>query len=578
MHLKFDKTLFRTNMKRQSIRVLAFVAVAGTTVTSCTMLKDLEYTVTPCPLEMHGDSVRVKVDITFPEKGIKKKASAEITPMLGETALKPVTFMGEKATGNGNVIAYKPGGKYTYTDVVAYKPSFENTELKITGTVSKAGKVKDQIDPIEICKGTIVTPLLVNKDFKVIIAKDKFERITPQTTSAEINYLKGKSDVRSTELKDADIVATQEWLAKAETNPKINIKSVKITGYASPEGEEDKNGTLSTDRSNTAKAAMIEVAKKAKNTKTQGEIYSTSGSGEDFPGFEKVLLADTKMNEDEKQLILRVIKMNTSPAEREIELRNMRATFTYLDKNIFPLLRRAEMVTSYDLTGFSDEEMKAYSVSKPDTLNLEELLFCAALYTDLNEQLRVFKIAESRYADDFRPSNNVGAVLYMQNKVSEAKAKFEKANGIKDNQISKNNLGAVAGVEGDRKKAWGLLNQAGSASETSYNKGILQIQDGKYSDAISSLGSEASYNKALAQLLDGNASAAVGTINNSADKESAQGYYLKAIAAARQDQLNDVVSNLKSAIAKDGAYKAKAMKDMEFLKYMENATFTAIVK
>lgn len=565
-------------MKKQSIRVLAFVAVAGTTVSSCTLLKDLEYEVTPCPLEMHGDSVQVKVDITFPEKSINKKASAEITPMLGETALKPVTFMGEKATGNGNVIQYKPGGKYTYTDVVAYKPEFENTELMITGTVSKKGTVKDEIDPIEICKGTIVTPLLVEKSGQVILADDKFERVTPETTSSQINYLKGKSNVRSTELKEDDIKANAEWLASAQTNPKIDIKNIKITGYASPEGEEDKNGTLSNDRATTAKEAMMKIAEKAENEKASGDIYSTSGSGEDFPGFKKALQADTKMDEDEKNLILRVIEMNASPEQREEELRNMRSTFTYLDKNIFPLLRRSEIVTSYDLTGFSDEEMKNYSVSKPDTLNLEELLFCATLYEDLNEKLRIYKIAEERYADDHRPSNNVGAVLYMQNKISEAKGKFEKANGIKDNEISKNNLGAVAIVEGDREKAWNLLNQAGSSAETSYNKGVLNIQDGDYGDAVSNLGSEATYNKALAQLLNGNASAAVSTIDSSVDAETARGYYLKAIAAARQDQLNDIVNNLKSAIAKDGSYKAKALKDREFLKYAENAAFTAIVK
>ena len=103
-------------MKKQSIRVLAFVAVAGTGVSSCTLLKDLEYSVTPCPLEMHGDSVQVKVDITFPEKGIKKKASAEITPMLGETALKPVTCSGFASitfcmiafTASGSFFCIKP--------------------------------------------------------------------------------------------------------------------------------------------------------------------------------------------------------------------------------------------------------------------------------------------------------------------------------------------------------------------------------------------------------------------------------------------------------------------------------------
>ena len=164
------------------------------------------------------------------------------------------------------------------------------------------------------------------------------------------------------------------------------------------------------------------------------------------------------------------------------------------------------------------------------------------------------------------------------NKVSEAKAQFEKANGIQDNPISKNNLGAVAGVDGDRDKSMELLNQAGGAGdEVNYNKGILNIQNGDYSDAVSNLGSDASFNKALAELLNGNNSIA-GTIDGSADAESGQGYYLKAVAAARQDNLQEIVRNLKSAFAKDGALKAKAAKDREFIKYMENASFTAIVK
>ena len=62
-------------MKKQSIKGLAFVVAAGTVVSSCTLLKDLDYTVTPDPLEMHGDSVRVKVDVVFPEKSINNPTS-----------------------------------------------------------------------------------------------------------------------------------------------------------------------------------------------------------------------------------------------------------------------------------------------------------------------------------------------------------------------------------------------------------------------------------------------------------------------------------------------------------------------
>lgn len=566
-------------MKKQTFKVLALLSIAGTIVTGCDLLKEVDYKVTPDPLEMHGDSVRVKVDITLPEKGISKKASAEITPKVGNTSLKPIRIQGEKATGNGDVIQYKAGGKITYNDVVKYSPEMEESALSITGKIYKGEKEKGTIEQTKIADATVVTPLLVNKDFKVIIAKDEFRRVTEETFMAQINYEKGRSNVRPAELNQQDIKDLQTFYADAQVNPKIKIKTINVVGYASPEGEEDKNNTLSTDRSNAGRDASKGVAKKAKNEGAQGEIYNLQGKGEDFAGFKRELQKDSVMNEDDKNLVLRVLETIQDPAQREVEMKNMGKTFTYLDKNVFPLLRRSEIITVYDKTGFSDEELMANSVSKPDTLNLEELLFTATLYNDLNEKLRVYKIAETRYPEDYRPANNVGAVLYMQNKVNEAKAQFEKANGIKDNPISKNNLAAVAGVNGDRAKAMSLLNQAsGAGNEVSYNKGILNIQDGKYGDAISNFGSDASFNKALAQLLNGSPANAVTTIDASADKETAQGYYLKAIAGADQDKLSDVVNNLKSAIAKDGSYKAKAAKDREFVKYINNAEFTAVVK
>ena len=499
--------------------------------------------------------------------------------MLGNTALKTVTVQGEKATGNGSVIQYKPGGKMVYEDVVAYKPEFENADLKVTGKVFKGGKEKaGQFEDMKIADATIITPYLVNKDFKVILAKDEFRRVTEQTYVAQINYDKGKSVVKPNELKDKDIVDYSAWLTAAQSNPKIAIKTINVTGYASPEGEEDKNNTLSTDRAEAGKKATMDLAKKAKNDKAQTEVYNLNGRGEDYEGFKRELQSST-MNEDEKNLVIRVLEMHQDPKTRETEMRNMGKTFTYLDKNIFPKLRRSEITTVYDLTGYSDEELKAVSVATPDSLNLEELLFTATLTTDLNEKLRVYNVAMKNYPNDYRTHNNVGAVLYMQNKMSEAKTHFEKANSLKDNAISKNNLAAIAGASGDRTKAAQLLGQAkGAGSEVNYNMGILHIQNGKYADAVSSFGSDNSFNKGLAQLLNGDAAAAIKTVDASADKESAQGYYLKAVASARQDKVDAVVGHLKNSFGKDAAWKAKAAKDREFLKYAENATFTGAVK
>jgi Flp pilus assembly protein TadD/outer membrane protein OmpA-like peptidoglycan-associated protein len=567
-------------MKKQTIKVLALLAVAGGFSTGCDLLKDVEYACNPDPLEMHGDSVEITVDLTFPEKSLNKKAAVEFTPTLGSTNLKPLRVQGEKATGSGDAIQYKAGGKLTYTDKVPYKADMETAKLVVTGKIYKGEKEKGIVEATEICDACIITPYLVNKDFKVIYAEDKFERVTPESELTVINYLKGRSEVRSTEMRDDDVKELQAFLEMANENPKVEVTGINVVGYASPEGEEDKNNTLSTDRAKTGSEASMKIAKKAEHEKGQDEAaYTLKGSGEDYEGFKRELEADEDMDESDKQLVLRILDQEKNSATREQKMRDLGKSFTYLDRNIFPQLRRAEIITNYNLTGFSDEEMMEYSNSNPDTLDLEELLFCATLYTDLNEKLRVYKIAEERYPDDYRTSNNVGAVLYEMNKISEAKAKFEKSNNAQDNPIAKNNLGAVAGVEGDRSKAAKLFGQAGSANETSYNKGILNIQDGDYSTAVSNLNKgDASFNLALAQLLDGNASSVAGTLGNSDDADSAQGAYLKAIAEARQDNLSGVVSNLKTAIAKDGAYKAKAMKDREFIKYAEDATFSALVK
>jgi outer membrane protein OmpA-like peptidoglycan-associated protein len=566
-------------MRKQNMKGLAFIAVTGALVTSCDLLKDLDYKVTPNPLEMHGDSVRVRVDVTFPEKGIKKKAKAEITPMLGSTALKTVTVLGEKATGNGTTILYKPGGKVVYEDIVAYKSDMETADLMVTGKVYKGDKEKEgKFEDKKVADATIITPFLVNKDFRVIYEKDAFRRVTEETTFAQINYEKGKSNVRPAELKDKDIVDLQNWMASVQANPKINIKSISVVGYASPEGEEDKNNTLSNDRAEAGKKATMELSKKAKNDKGQTEIYSTVGRGEDYVGFKREL-EKSEMNADEKNLVIRVLEMHQDPATRETEMRNMGKTFTYLDKNIFPLLRRSEMIVTYDLTGYSDEELKAIAASTPDSLTLEELLFTATLVNDLNEKLRIYQVAAKNFPNDHRTHNNVGAVLYQQNKMNDAKAAFEKSVSVKDNAIAKNNLGAIAGTSGDRAKAKQLLGQAkGAGQEVSYNWGILNIQDGKYADAVGNFGSEATYNKALAQLLNGSAADATKTLDASNDKETAQGYYLKAVASARENKVDAVVSNLKNAFAKDGSLKAKAAKDREFLKFAENAAFSGIVK
>ena len=565
-------------MKNTSIKTIAMFTIASSLIASCSLIKDANYTVTPSPLEMHGDSVRVKVEVTFPQKGLRKKASVEVTPMLGSNALNSVLIMGEKATGNGTTILYKPGGVVNYEDVVAYKSDMEVSELTVSGRVMKGGVQKMMTPTKKIADGTIITPFLVNKDFKVVSEKDKHINIRDEVYTAQINYLRAKSDLQAGELEKVSLKSFAKWLAEAQNNPKIKIKSIQVVGYASPEGEENSNNTLSSDRANTGKTTTLFLAKNAKNEAASKEIYSLFGRGEDYDGFKKEL-EKSIMDQDEKQLVIRVLEMYKDPIQRETEMRNMAKTFTYLDENIFPKLRRAEIKVTYETTGFTDEEYLAIAKTNPEKLGVEELLYAASIQTDLVEKSLIYSACEKLYPTDNRAYNNAGVLLFSQGKLADAESKFEKSLTIIETGTTKNNLAAVAGAKGDFKKAKELLEKSsGAGAEGNYNKGIISIVQGNYSNAISNFGDSKTFNKALAQVLNKDFEAAITTINESSDVSSAQGHYLKAIAFAHQDKVDECVKALQASIAKDASYKAKMLRDREFLKFAANENFIAISK
>jgi tetratricopeptide (TPR) repeat protein len=563
-------------MKKQSYKSLALVAVSAVALTGCKLIGDLEYTVTPDPVEMHGDSVKVSVTVKVPEKGLHKKASAEITPKLGNQVFKTIYIQGEKATGNGQVIPKKAGGTVNYTDVIPYAPDMEHADLMISG-MAKKGKKEIEIEPVKIADGTIVTPLLVQPDDKALIGEDNFVRTTEENYSAQINYLKGKSDVRSSELKQDDIKEFQAWFEDAQVNPKKAPKYITFAAYASPEGEMDKNGTLAQDRAKSGMEATKKILDKAKYENTSGDsFFKEDPKGEDWAGFKTAVEASDL---EDKDLILRVLTMYSDLNQREEEIKKMAQTYRALEKDILPPLRRTQMIVTWDKIGWSDEELKELSKTKPDTLTVEELLFTATLYEDLSEKMRLYNLVVQYYPEDWRGPNNVGYVYYMQNDLDNAKTNFEKANGINENPVTLNNLGIIARINGDRDKATELLTSAVSAGpEVKYNLGIIDIQNGDYAEAIGNMGDNKTFNKALAQVLNGENEAATQTIDASPDAESAMGYYLKAIIGARQDNLDMVVNNLKSAFAKDSSLKAKAAKDREFIKFFENASFQNVVK
>jgi tetratricopeptide (TPR) repeat protein len=552
-------------MNLRSTRTYALVILAGIAFTGCTVIKDVTYTVTPSPLEAHGDSVRVNVTGNIPEKSINKSVIADITPTIrwegGEKQLKMVTIQGEKAAANGIVINSKTGGNFSYSDVVPYEEGMFQSELFVQAMAGKGVKRKD-MGELKIADGVKATPYLVQDDELPIFAQDKFQRIINEKSVATINYLVNSSQVRGSELRDDDIKSWKEFLVKLKEDERLEGKGLSVDAYASPEGEVDKNDRLANNRAQSATGTMKSMAKRAKLEELDSS-YEEKGLGEDWSGFRKLM---EESDIEDKNLIIRILETYTDVNEREKEIKNLSRTYTEISKNILPKLRRSEMTLSYDVIGFSDEELTDISMNNPDSLNLEELLYAANLHSDMNDQLAVYKNAEARFTDDNRAANNIGVIYLKQGKDTDAAAQFTKADNIMSDAITSNNLGIIARRDGDRKKAAELFRNGMSAGdEAAYNLGIVNIQDGSYDRAVSNMKGYDSFNSAMATMLNGDPGAAMTILQRSPDNDTAIGHYLMAIISARQGDSGAVSSHLATAVAKDPMLRDRAMKDAEFL-------------
>ena len=570
-------------MKANTLRTILGLFTIGLIFSSCSLVKDFDYTVTPEPLEMHGDSVKFSVVVNIPEKGIKKTVKAEITPKLGSTSLGVWTVQGSKITGNGTVIEYKPGGTATFEMSLAYDPSFEAADLVLTGKVFKKDKEKAELPEQKIADATIITPLMVRKSFGMLNQSDELVRVVNKSVSAVINFDKGQSLVKSKEIKDEDIKTLVTWIDSAQNNSKIEIESISVRGYASPDGEFAKNGDLSKDRVNTASNAFAKLMKKAKLDKYMDTAtYDKKGLGEDFEEFKKQLAATESISEGDKNLFVRILERVSDPEAREKEMVTLGKSFKLLEKDVFPNIRRSVITINYKESGLTDDEMIAFSSNNTDTLTVEEVLFTGeTLLKDINSRIALYNSVSSSL-NDSRVYNNLGALNYIQGNVSGAKENLEASAAIVESGETMNNLAAIAILEDDRTKSRTLLSSAkGMSTEkmatVKTNTAALDILDGNYSTAEGNISGN-TFNKALSQLLQGNLTDAEATLASSDDNE-ADAIYLSAIMAARSGSgLSDVAAKLAMAIEADSNLKSKAAQDREFVKFFNDEAFKSTVE
>ncbi|HLO61318.1 MAG TPA: tetratricopeptide repeat protein [Bacteroidales bacterium] len=574
-------------MKKIRLNYLTLFALAALLISGCAGLSKMRdnastvtYEVKPNPLVMQAGQVGVNGTVNFPEKYFNKKAVVTATPVLqydgGQVEYPTVTLQGEKVEANNTVIPYA-GGSFKFSGTIPYKPEMAKSTL----VVKYSAKIKDKT-PIEygsekVADGVVATEALVRIDPMTVMMKDNFQRIIPESYSADIHYQINKADVRKTELKDQDIKDLEQKLAAANTDQSRQLKGAKISAYASPDGAYELNEKLSAKRETSAEKYFKKALKDNKITQAEAEGFlSMMTTPEDWEGFKALM---EKSNIQDRDLILRVLSMYADPQVREKEIKNISSAYKEIADEVLPQLRRSVMTVNVDVVGKSDDELKNLAVSDPKSLDREEILYAATLVPDLNQKAAIYKAATEKFPDCVRAANNLGAVLMQQGKTDEAQKAFATAKTLNANATVNSNLGAVALAQGDLKTAEDLLTANMSAGDApSYNLGIIKIKQGDYAAAVNYFGNKPSFNAALAQMLNGNNDKAIATLNQLGDVKDGWVYYLKAVANARGGVADAVAVNLRQAFALDPSIKAYAAKDAELLKVAENDAVKSLLQ
>lgn len=544
-------------------------------VSSCACrLKPLENSaaqVDPNPLTLVGTQIPGQVRLTLPAKWCHKRAIVNITPQLRYAGTsvtgQTVTIQGENVRDNYQTISYERGGSVIVPFAFDYKPGMEQSDLYLTFTATVKGK-QVNLPAIKVARGTIMTAGLASiSDVTPALARDAFQRVIKEQYTADLKFLINRAEVRAAELNKREVKDWQDVVDNAYQVPNQEV-DIEIQAYASPDGAQDLNERLSAERErNTSRV----VARQLGNKKIEVNAHYTA---EDWDGFQKLLEAS---NIQDKELVLRVLSMYPDPEDREREIRNLSHVFTQLADEILPELRRSRLNANVRIIGKSDDELKMFMAQRPGRLTIEEILYTATLYDNAKEQMNAYQQATQLYPNDYRAYNNIGTLYLAQGNYEQAASYFAKAQKIQPNAASNMNEALLALDRGDLAAAQRLMGSAVEVPEAGQGIGLLQMHEGKYADAIRSFGNTPSNTLAIAQIMQGQYADATRTLAAVA-QPNGETAYLKAVVAARTNDLQGLISNLRSAIAQDSSYALRAQRDLEFAAFSQAPEFVALVK
>lgn len=245
----------------------------------------------------------------------------------------------------------------------------------------------------------------------------------------------------------AELTKLEEHLKPLLQSGNGSVTKIRITGYASPDGNTKENERLAGNRAIQFKNYL----QKKFNLPNNG-LITIDWAGEDWDGLQRLIAGSNKAYSSRVQAIF---QLTDDPDSRRKQIKAMDngAVYKDIEKSFFGRLRRMELAveTESPLLAATDPQLIEQVYTQPDKVSLSDFIRVASFYRPGTEQYReVYEIAAYIYPACAVVQLNAAAASLAQGDKESARYFFQQ---VDNDPRAYNNLGVLSLMDGDKETA-----------------------------------------------------------------------------------------------------------------------------
>lgn len=486
-------------MKRTLILLAATVALCSSTHGKGTVIA------TATDFRINKGELTVGMELSFDSLSLGTNEQLFVTPVLCDSAGNSVQLPTILANGRNMHIAYERGtidrngthdyalyrelrrvnGKSQSVDYnvrVSYQPWMVGPTAALTLATDSCGC------GVELGSRVLSSIILDLNPARCMTAA----YITPQVTELPVTIHEGRArvqfEVNRTDLHPepytcrngqridnrAQLRVIEDSIRYALADPNVEIASINICGYASPESPYLHNEELSTGRSR----ALVEYIARKHNISIDRTTYSAVP--ENWKEFREIVVNASELTEQQRADLIELIDSPVySPADYDAKEKTLKTDkrFAALYRSTilpewFPKLRCTEFQITTRLKPLSDEELAKVIITNPHLMSLNQMMRVARLYPEGSSEFEnIIATARQYYPNDETATLNAAVTALRRNDNAEAERLLARCG---DSPEAENARGILAARRADFKAARSHFTAAGDLPEALRNLNCME--------------------------------------------------------------------------------------------------------